>query len=130
MKFTAAGWLSLLLSVAALANGDLRASQRAQSVPSTARSADAVVKARVQAALASASDVPGREMSVEVSGGVVSLTGKVATPSEQQSTGAIVRAVPGVKDVRFSLRIEPPPSAPPAGRGAAPAGRGRAGGVL
>ena len=41
------------------------------------------------------------------------MTGQVASPSEQQSVGAIVRgAIPGVRDVAFSLSIEDPGALP------------------
>jgi hypothetical protein len=89
-------------------------SEAAQSVP------DEVLKARVEAALQSASDVPADAISVEVSNGVVTLTGSVAcegcggslTPSGfgavQQSVGAVVRAIPGIGRVEFELEYEPP----------------------
>ena len=38
--------------------------------------------------------------------GLVTLTGQVASVTEQQSVGAIVRAIPGVRTVFFSLSIE------------------------
>ena len=85
----------------------------AQGVP------DEVLKERVEAALASASDVPADSITVEVSDGVVTLTGSVVcqecggrrTPggsgTVQQSLGAIVRAIPGVMSVEFRLEYEP-----------------------
>lgn len=122
MKKTA-GRLSLAL-IAAFAATFVAYAQRKPS--------DEALKARVQAALVSASDVPGREITVEVSGGVVTLAGRVSSDQMrgaaypgaflQQSVGAIVRAVPGVKDVRFSVQIEPPRPATPAAR---PATQGR-----
>lgn len=66
---------------------------------------DEVLKARVEAALASASDVHAAGITVDARRGVVTLTGRVASGTEQQSVGAIVRAVPGVGSVFFSLRI-------------------------
>jgi hypothetical protein len=84
-----------------------------QSVP------DEVLKERVEVALASASDVPADAITVEVSNGVVTLTGSVAcegcggrlTPggfgTVQQSLGAVVRAIPGVGRVEFELEYEP-----------------------
>ena len=71
---------------------------------------DEVLKARVEAALASASDVNADRITVDASDGVVTLTGQVASGTEQQSVGAIVRALPGVAEVSFSLRIGPPDS--------------------
>ncbi len=76
--------------------------------------ADRDLAARVQSALASASDLPP-ELSVEVSDGVVLISGALAcedcggnrTPGNigtiQQSLGTVVRAVPGVTEVEFQL---------------------------
>ncbi len=79
---------------------------------------DQVLTERVEEALASATDVPG-DIDVQVSGGVVTLTGSLLcdecggnqTPGGlgtiQHSIGAVVRAVPGVEQVEFSLVAEP-----------------------
>ena len=92
----------------------------AAAAPAAAQTqADAALQARVEAALASASDVPADSISVQVRQGVVTLTGSVvcdgcggnATPAGaatvQQSLGAVVRAVPGVERVAFRLRYAP-----------------------
>ena len=68
---------------------------------------DTSLRTRVEAALESATDVDSDRITVEANEGVVTLTGQVASGTEQQSVGAIVRAVPGVEDVRFSLVIAP-----------------------
>jgi hypothetical protein len=82
---------------------------------------DAVLQSRVEAALRASSDIPVDSIMVGVQEGVVTLTGSVicdddacggnATPggagTVQQSLGAVVRAVPGVTDVRFVLRYRP-----------------------
>ena len=73
---------------------------------------DEVLKARVEAALASASDVYAAGITVDARRGVVTLTGRVASGTEQQSVGAIVRAIPGVSHGRFSLSIEDPGGLP------------------
>ncbi len=78
----------------------------------TTTTGDEVLKARVEAALASASDVYAAGITVDARRGVVTLTGQVASPTEQQSVGAIVRAIPGVRDVAFSLSIEDPGALP------------------
>ena len=118
MTLKTAGWTfysALVIgSVAAAALGGCAS-------PSTQGPSDEVLRARVQAALENAADVPGREITVEVADGVVTLTGQVSSdalrgvpyPSAtvQQSIGAVVRAVPGVKEVRFSIQIEPIPPA-------------------
>lgn len=76
---------------------------------------DQQLRERVEAVLASASDIPGAAIAVEVRGGIVSLSGSLAcedcgglrtpgrTDTIQQSVGAIVRAVPGVEKVEFNL---------------------------
>ena len=80
---------------------------------------DEALRARVEAALAGAADLPADSLTVEVRDGIVTLTGSVlcdacggnATPggagTVQQSLGAVVRAVPGVTSVRFALRYRP-----------------------
>lgn len=92
------------------------AAQEAVRAPSQT-AADKALQTRVQAVLSNAADLRGRGIVAEVRGGVVTLTGKVATHFELQGLGAVVRAVPGVKTVRFAVQIEaPPPAAPPAPR--------------
>ena len=73
------------------------------------------------AALESASDLPADSLSVQVRDGVVTVTGTVVcdecggrrTPggsgTVQQSLGAVIRAIPGVTWVEFSLRYRPAP---------------------
>ena len=91
------------------------------AAPTSAQAApDDVLRARVEAALAAASDLPADSISVQVQGGVVTLSGSVlcdgcggnATPggvgTVQQSLGAVVRAIPGVTELRFALRYRPP----------------------
>jgi osmotically-inducible protein OsmY len=74
---------------------------------------DDLLKARIETALASAADVNADAITVDTSRGVVTLTGQVTSGTEQQSVGAIVRAIPGVEDVRFSLTIAPPAQGAP-----------------
>ena len=83
------------------------------------RAPNELLKARVEAALESASDVPADSITVEVSDGAVTLTGSVVceacggrfTPggfgTVQQSLGAVVRAIPGVERVEFELEYAP-----------------------
>ena len=96
--------VSLALSVTAAATG---CAARAGGVVA-GDDADDVLRARVESALASAADVHGEQIMVDARGGVVVLTGRVASGTEQQSVGAIVRAVPGVVDVRFALTVDDP----------------------
>jgi osmotically-inducible protein OsmY len=92
----------------------------ASAAPAAAQSTpDADLRARVEAAIASAADVPSDSITVQVRAGVVTLAGSVAcdgcggnsTPggsaTVQQSLGAVVRAVPGVEQVEFRLRYGP-----------------------
>ena len=68
---------------------------------------DEVLTHRVAAALAGASDVDADRITVDARGGVVTVSGGVASGLEQQSVGAIVRAIPGVVAVRCALAITP-----------------------
>ena len=106
------------MSVRALVAGGLLAV--VLTVPAAAQSReDAALEARVVAALEAAADLPADSITVEVRGGVVTLSGSVvcescggnATPggagTVQQSLGAVVRAGPGVERVEFRLRYGP-----------------------
>ena len=105
--------LAVAICAGAIANLGVNASAAAQSP------ADLALKARVEAALVSASDVPADSITVEVSDGVVTLSGSVVceecggsrTPggfgTVQQSLGAVVRAIPGVVRLEFKLRYQP-----------------------
>ena len=105
--------LALAICAAAAANFGVTESAAAQSA------ADLALKARVEATLMSASDVPGDSITVEVTDGVVTLSGSVVcqecggrrTPggsgTVQQSLGAVVRAIPGVTSLKFELRYRP-----------------------
>jgi len=105
--------LAVAVCAGAIANFGVTASAAAQSP------ADSALKTRVEAALVSASDVPADSITVEVSDGVVTLSGSVAceecggrrTPpgfgTVQQSLGAVVRAVSGVARLEFKLRYQP-----------------------
>jgi hypothetical protein len=80
----------------------------------TAMNNDAAVKTRVERAITSASDLP-QGISIDVNAGVVSVSGSLScedcgglrTPGNigtiQETLGAVVRAVPGVDSVQFSL---------------------------
>jgi osmotically-inducible protein OsmY len=115
--------LSIVLACACAEALRAAGAQAAQKESTSARTADRALQARVQSALSSAADLQGHEIVAEVRGGVLSLTGEVATPSELQTVGAVARAVPGVKTIRFAVRVvEPPPT--PVGRGPEPGGRG------
>ena len=112
-KKASAFQLAVAICAGTIANLGVTASAGAQSP------ADLELKARVEAALVSASDVPADSITVEVRDGVVTLSGSVAceecggrrTPpgfgTVQQSLGAVVRAVPGVARLEFKLRYQP-----------------------
>ena len=89
----------------------------AHAQPAQARAArppsDEVLKTRVESALRAAGDIPGKAIAVVASRGVVHLSGTVANTTELQSLGAVVRAVPAVRDVRFSVKVQPPAADPP-----------------
>ena len=105
--------LAVAICAVAVANLGVTASAAAQS------RTDLALKARVEAALVSASDVPADSIRVEVNDGVVTLSGSVVceecggrrTPpgfgTVQQSLGAVVRAIPGVERLEFKLRYQP-----------------------
>ncbi len=105
--------LALVICAGAIANIGAPTAAAAQSP------ADLALKVRVEAAIQSASDVPAESIAVEVSDGIVTLTGSVVceecggrrTPNGsgtvQQSLGAVVRAIPGVAGVEFELEYEP-----------------------
>jgi osmotically-inducible protein OsmY len=71
-------------------------------------SENTVLQTRIEQALADALDVDADTVTVEVARGVVTVRGQVASGFEQQSVGAIVRAVPGVTQVRFDIQVEDP----------------------
>ena len=91
----------------------------ASGIAGAQSSANAVLEARVAAAIENASDLPNGTLSVDASDGIVTILGSVAcencggmlTPggvqTVQQSLGAVVRAVPGVERVEFNLEYRP-----------------------
>lgn len=105
--------LAIVICAVAVANLAVTTSAAAQSP------ADLALKARIEAALVGASDLPADSLTVEVSDGVVTISGSVVceecggrrTPNGsgtvQQSLGAVVRAIPGVARVEFELRYRP-----------------------
>ena len=90
------------------------AGETLSEILSSSATIDAQIKSRVESAIASADDLPAG-FTVEVDEGMVLIEGSVVcegcgglrTPGHvgtiQQSLGAIVRAVPGVMSVEFSL---------------------------
>lgn len=84
------------------------------TVPAERPVDDGRIKSQVESAIVGAPDLPGG-FTVEVDGGLVSIGGSLAcedcggmrTPANigsiQQTLGAIVRSVPGVRQVQFDL---------------------------
>ena len=70
--------------------------------------ADDILRSRVLDVLSTALDVNASGVEVEAHAGLVTIRGRVASGFEQQSVGAIVRAVPGVTQVQFDLQVENP----------------------
>ncbi len=87
-------------------------------VVSAQNHSDAELKGRVESALQGAADLPASTITVEATDGVVTLMGSVVcdlcggsrTPpgvrTIQQSLGAVVRAIPGVKRIEFDLNFQ------------------------
>ena len=117
--------LALAISVAAVIVIGCEASEVALESPPDEVMVESppneVLRERVEQALMSAADVPAENITVEVNDGVVTLTASDlcqghecpgrGTPGQvgtvQQSIGAVVRAIPGVRDVQFSLGLGP-----------------------
>lgn len=98
-------WVALGLAIASPAAAQTTAQSRADSLLAT----------RVSSAIAAAADLRADSLQVSVRNGQVRITGSVVcddcggtrtpggTGTVQQSLGAVVRAVPGVEQVRFDL---------------------------
>ncbi len=68
---------------------------------------DLTVSAHVKTALLNDPAVGGLRLGVETFHGVVTLSGTVPTAADQDRAVAAARKVPGVRDVRSSLKIMP-----------------------
>ncbi|MBV8047599.1 MAG: BON domain-containing protein [Paludibacterium sp.] len=69
---------------------------------------DATVTARVKKRLATEPKVSAMRISVETLKGVVELSGFAVSEAEKMRAGEIARSVPGVKDVRNHIIVQPP----------------------
>lgn len=76
--------------------------------------AESMLKARVRVALLEQMRTDGLEVSADVSGSVVTLTGRVGRRSTRELAEQVARAVSGVTEVRNRLVVAPltPPTAP------------------
>lgn len=68
---------------------------------------DATITTRVKTALLNDPNVGGLRIDVDTSLGVVTLSGVARTPTEEQQAVAIARRIPGVKDVKSTLVVNP-----------------------
>jgi osmotically-inducible protein OsmY len=91
-------WLALILTVASLAIAC--AAPKRTPPPSD----DATIQIRVRTALQNAPNVHGNEIQVETTGAVVVLKGSVHGQAEEDAAIAVVRQVPGVREVRSELK--------------------------
>lgn len=87
-------------------------SLRDDTRPTNRTTADTVIAARVRNSLQGADLSSDSEVNVEVSKGVVQLSGFVSTPQEKARAGDLASAVEGVRDVenQIALTNEPKPS--------------------
>ena len=87
-------------------------SLRDDSRPPTRPVADTVIAAKVRDSLQGADLSSESEVNVEVSKGVVQLSGFVSTPQEKARAGDVASAVEGVRDVenQIALTDEPEPA--------------------
>jgi hyperosmotically inducible periplasmic protein len=99
-NFSAASWLLILtLLVPAALTGC------GKTVGETID--DATITARVKTALLNDPDVGGLAIDVDTSLGVVTMSGVVKSPTEEQRAVAVARRVGGVRDVRSTLQVTP-----------------------
>ena len=68
---------------------------------------DATITTRVKTALLNDPEVGGLRIDVDTALGVVTLSGVAKTRAEEQKAVALARRIPGVKDVRSTLTINP-----------------------
>lgn len=70
---------------------------------------DADLAARVERVLAGQAGIPGGAIAVAADGGVVTLSGRLRDHVQLQDLGAVVRAIPGVRLVKFAVALGPAP---------------------
>jgi hyperosmotically inducible protein len=68
---------------------------------------DATITTRVKTALLNDPEVGGLRIDVDTTMGVVTLSGVARTAKEEQQAVAIARRIPGVKDVKSTLQVNP-----------------------
>jgi hyperosmotically inducible protein len=68
---------------------------------------DAAVTARVRTVLLNDPEIGARRIDVQTDAGVVTMSGVVRRPEEEQRALDLARRVEGVRDVRSSLQVSP-----------------------
>jgi osmotically-inducible protein OsmY len=68
---------------------------------------DATITAQVKTALLNDPEVGGLRIDVDTFKGVVTLSGRVKSPSEASKAMSIARRTPGVTDVKSTLQVIP-----------------------
>jgi osmotically-inducible protein OsmY len=68
---------------------------------------DATITARVKTALLNDPEVGGLAIDVDTTLGVVTMSGTVKSPAEEQRAVSVARRVGGVRDVRSTLQVTP-----------------------
>ena len=68
---------------------------------------DATITTRVKTALLNDKDVAGLKIDVDTTLGVVTMSGVVRSRNEEQRAIQLARGIPGVKDVRSTLQVNP-----------------------
>jgi osmotically-inducible protein OsmY len=68
---------------------------------------DATITTRVKTALLNDPTVGGLRIDVDTFKGIVTLSGSVRTPQEEQTAMALARKVDGVTDVKSTLQVHP-----------------------
>src|SRR5260370_14227776 len=70
-------------------------------------SADVATTVKVKSALSLSKRLAGYSIGVKTEGGVVTLTGEVASEDAKSLAGEIARDTPGVKDVKNEINVNP-----------------------
>jgi hyperosmotically inducible protein len=68
---------------------------------------DAVVTTKVKAAIVADKSLSALDVAVETNGGVVTLTGTVASAAQSDNATHAARGVEGVKQVKNELKVDP-----------------------
>jgi osmotically-inducible protein OsmY len=68
---------------------------------------DATITARVKTALLNDPQVSGLKIDVDTTLGVVTMSGVVKSPGEEQRAVSVARGVDGVRDVKSTLQVNP-----------------------